>query len=59
MANTGNFRVEALLQGVVVETVQASTGSANISVGGDEVRVAEIGDDGRMGAWASIPLLAA
>ena len=59
MGNTGDFRVEVLLDGLVLETVQASTGSANIAVGGDEVRVAEMGDDGRMGAWASIPLLAA
>lgn len=58
-ANSGLFRVENLLNASVLDTVDVSMAQAVVAFGGDTVRVAEIGTDGRVGAWASIPLIAA
>ena len=57
--NEGVFVVEARLGGAIVETQQVEAAAAAIAAGADEVRVAQIGEDGRMGAWASISVLAA
>ncbi len=58
-SNMGRFRLEALSGGVVTETAEIEAGFASVLSGADGVRVAQIGDDGRVGAWASIPLQAA
>ncbi len=55
--NDAAYRVETLLNGNPVFEVQVPIAEVQIAVGSaDEVRVAEIGADGRTGEWASIPL---
>lgn len=57
--NSGTFRVETWLASTLIEAFEVTSPDANVLSGADTVRVAEIGDDGRVGQWASIPLLAA
>ncbi len=57
--NDGLFKVELRVGGVVVEEQQVAIAAFTTATSADEVRVAEIGSDGRVGAWASIPLIAA
>lgn len=54
--NTGKFRVESYLNANLVETFDTELPVANIGTAADSVRVAEIGPDGRVGHWTSIPL---
>lgn len=50
------YRVEALLSGVVGHSQDVELASATVPDGHDGARVAEIGTDGRVGHWVSIPL---
>ena len=50
------YRVEALLSGVVGHSQEVDLASATVPNGHDSARVAEIGTDGRIGHWVSIPL---
>ncbi|MDJ0920547.1 MAG: glycoside hydrolase/phage tail family protein [Henriciella sp.] len=55
-SNVGTYRVEALSEGVLVSSEDVDVAAYTASEGCDEVRVAEIGTDTRLGEWASIPL---
>jgi hypothetical protein len=55
-ANDGRFRVETFLNGQLVETMDMDGAGANIGGAADSLRVGEIGPDGRVGHWSSIPL---
>ena len=50
------YRVEALLTGVVAHSQDIEQATAMVPDGHDIARVAEIGTDGRIGHWVSIPL---
>ena len=54
--NDGRFRVETFLNGQLVETMDMVGPGANIGGAVDSVRVGEIGPDGGVGHWSSIPL---
>jgi hypothetical protein len=54
--NQGAFRVECLAAGVVITAAEQVAAFVDAPLGCDLVRVAQVGTDGRVGPWASIPL---
>ena len=54
--NQGAFRVECLAAGVVITVAEQVAAFVDAPLGCDLVRVAQVGTDGRVGPWASIPL---
>ena len=54
--NQGAFRAECLAAGVVITVAEQVAAFVDAPLGCDLVRVAQVGTDGRVGPWASIPL---
>lgn len=54
--NQGAFRVECLAAGIVITAAEQVAAFVDAPLGCDLGRVAQVGADGRVGPWASIPL---
>ncbi|GAB5457396.1 MAG: glycoside hydrolase/phage tail family protein [Henriciella sp.] len=57
--NTGIFMCHVLLAGELITTTEVSEPALFVDHGVDEIRVSQVGNDGRVGNWVSIPLIAA
>lgn len=57
--NAGAFQCDLYLAGDLVSTQQVTTSTLFVGYGVDEISVSQVNDSGRVGNWASIPLIAA
>lgn len=57
--NTGTFMCQVFSGGILITSEEVSEAALFVANGVDEIRVSEVGQDGRVGNWVSIPLIAA